>query len=417
MPNAQPADPSLDRYITLDAVRGFAVMAILAMNIVDFAMPQVAYMSPAAYGGTTGFNLVSWVFSTLFIDGKMRGLFSVLFGASMMLVINRATAKGESPAKVHYARMISLLLIGLIHFFLIWDGDILVSYAAIGCLAYLFHGWTARKLIRTAIILYILATLLLTGGMGSELSRQIAAQAPGADAALVKKYDENMRNSPFRAEAVANEIKVHRGRYSDIVAHKWNDNKFDPLNGIILGLLETLPMMLIGMAMMKNGFLTGAMADAYYRSIAWQTIPASLFMTIIIICAEWQSGFDGLVMVNGIVAWTAFPRLAMTVGYAALLVQFIRRYKNSPVTARLAATGQCAFTNYLGTSIVMTTIFYGYGFGLFGHTERAALWPFVIGAWIIMLLWSKPWLTRFRYGPLEWLWRSMARLRLQPMQR
>ena len=421
MPNAQPiahsADPIRDRYITLDAVRGFAVMAILAMNIVDFAMPQVAYMSPAAYGGKTGLNLVSWVLSSLFIDGKMRGLFSVLFGASMMLVINRATAKGENGAKVHFARMISLLFIGLVHFFLIWDGDILVSYAAIGCLAYLFHGWTPRKLIRTAIILYILATLLLTVGIGLGLSQQIAAQAPGADAALVREYEEEMRSSPFRAEAVAKEIKVHRGGYTDIVAHKWNDSKFDPLNGVVLGLLETLPMMLIGMAMMKNGFLTGAMTDAYYRSIAWQTIPVSLAMTIIIIGAEWQSGFDGQVMINGLLAWTAFPRLAMTIGYAALLVLFIRRYDGSRIVARLAATGQCAFTNYLGTSIIMTTIFYGYGLGLYGHIERAALWPFVISAWVVILLWSKPWLARFRYGPLEWLWRSIARGRLQPMRR
>ncbi len=421
MPDSSKAphslNPSHDRFITLDAVRGVAVMAILAMNIVDFAMPQVAYMSPAAYGGTTGLNLVSWVFSTLFIDGKMRGLFSVLFGASMMLVIERAAAKGESPAKVHYARMICLLFIGLVHFYLIWDGDILVSYAVIGCLAFLFRQKSPRQLIRIAIILYVLATMLLTVSMGWGLSKQIAAQAPGADAALVKDYENDMRTSPFRPQAVTDEIKVHQGSYTTIVTHKWKENKFDPLNGIILGLLETLPMMLIGMAMMKNGFLTGAMTDAYYHSIARQTIPVSLIATMIIICAEWQSGFDGQVMLNGIIAWTAFPRLAMTIGYAALIVSGIRRYANSSFVSRVAATGQCAFTNYLGTSIVMTTIFYGYGFGLFGHFNRAALWIFVFAAWTVMLLWSKPWLTRYRYGPLEWLWRSMARGSLQPMKR
>jgi uncharacterized protein len=405
------------RHITLDAVRGFAVMGILAMNIVDFAMPEVAYVSPAAYGGSTGMNLVSWIFSTLLIDGKMRGLFSLLFGASMMLVIDRAVAKGENPAKVHYARMICLLVFGLIHFFLIWAGDILFSYAAIGCIAYLFRKWTPRKLIRFAVGLYIIATFLLIGGMGFSLYQQHAAQAPGASAELVKQYKEDQADSPFTPAAIAEEIKLHRGSYAEIVQNKWVKEKFSPLNGVILGLMETLPMMLIGMALLKNGFLTGEWEEARYRRVALWTIPISLFVTAIIMLVEWRSGFDGLTMVNGLLAWTGFPRLAMTIGYAALLVILIRHLSESRFIARVAATGQAAFTNYLGTSVIMTTIFYGYGLGLYGHIERAALWPFVIGAWVIMLLWAQPWLARFRYGPLEWLWRSMARRSVQPMRR
>ena len=111
------------------------------------------------------------------------------------------------------------------------------------------------------------------------------------------------------------------------------------------------------------------------------------------------------------------PRLLMTIGYAAALTLLIHRLAGSGFLARVVATGQAAFTNYLGTSIVMTTIFYGYGLGLYGFVSRAELWFFVIGAWAVMLLWSKPWLARFRYGPLEWLWRSLARMQLQSMRR
>jgi uncharacterized protein len=84
---------------------------------------------------------------------------------------------------------------------------------------------------------------------------------------------------------------------------------------------------------------------------------------------------------------------------------------------RVAAAGRAAFTNYLGTTIVMTTIFYGYGLGLYGHVSRPMLWLFVLGAWGMMLFWSKPWLERFHYGPLEWLWRSLARMELQPFRK
>ncbi len=411
------AQPLQVRHITLDAVRGFAVMGILAMNIVAFAMPEVAYLSPSAYGGDTGLDLASWIVSTLFIDGKMRGLFSVLFGASMMLVIDRAVAKGESPTRVHYGRMIALLVFGLIHFFLIWDGDILFSYAAMGCIAYLFRKLRSRTLIWTSIVLYVFATLIMTLGMGYSLYDRSVALSPGATIEQVRDYQKDVAESPFRPAAVAAEIKLHRGSYTGIVMHKLREDASGPLTGAIIGLFETLPMMLLGMALLKNGFLTGEWDARRYWRIAYWTVPAGLAVTGIIMLVEWRNGFDELIMLNGILAWTGFPRLAITIGYAALLILLIRRFADGELMARVASAGRVAFSNYLGTSIIMTTVFYGYGLGLFGHVSRAGLWPFVFAAWAVMLLWSKPWLAHFRYGPLEWLWRSVARGSLQPMRR
>src|SRR4029079_5120810 len=145
-----------ERIATLDIVRGVAVMGILAMNIVGFAMPGAAYMNPMAYGTQGPADLASWGFSFIRIDGKMRGLFSFLFGASLLLVVERAEASGRNPALVHYSRMFWLLVFGLIHFYLIWWGDILSLYAPVGMIAFLFRHFSVRQLLHMGAFLNLL---------------------------------------------------------------------------------------------------------------------------------------------------------------------------------------------------------------------------------------------------------------------
>ena len=107
----------------------------------------------------------------------------------------------------------------------------------------------------------------------------------------------------------------------------------------------------------------------------------------------------------------------MTIGWAALIMLLIKTVASDAVRARLAAAGRMAFTNYLATSVVMTTIFYGYGLALFGSVPRAALYLFCFAMWAAMLLWSKPWLDRYRYGPLEWLWRCLTYRTVFPLKK
>jgi uncharacterized protein len=190
-----------------------------------------------------------------------------------------------------------------------------------------------------------------------------------------------------------------------------------PIILIAQNINETLPLMWLGMALYKTGFLTGALDSAVYRRWAVRLVPAGLALSLLIGLAVWQLGLGVIAAFNGLLAWSLIPRLMLTVGYAALLVLAVRALADTALLARVAAAGQAAFTNYLGTSIVMTTIFYGYGLGLFGTVSRAQLWLFMLGGWALMLLWSKPWLARYRYGPLEWLWRSLARAQVQPMRR
>ena len=408
-------DQGSARHISLDAMRGFAVMGILAMNIVAFSMPFWAYITPLAYGGETAAERAAWLVSYILLDGKMRGFFSLLFGASMMLIIERADAKGESAAKVHYARMFWLAIFGLAHFFFIWFGDILFLYAAVGCLAFLFRKWEPRRLIKWALIIFCIHLLLFGLQFVGLQVMQFFATQPGASADLVKQYKDIMASSEFDF-GTAKKLAVHRGDYAGIVAEKLS-NWAEPFAGILQTLGETLPLMMLGMAMKKNGFLTGEWERADYVRWARKMIIPGLILSSMVAAMVVMSNYDKITALAAFFIWSAIPRTMLTIGYAAVLMLVIARYAGSAFIARVAAAGQAAFTNYLGTSILMTTIFYGYGLGLFGNVSRIGLWAFVIGAWVIMLLWSKPWLAKFRYGPLEWLWRSLARMKIQPMLR
>jgi uncharacterized protein len=404
----------LARNIHLDALRGFAVMGILAMNIIGFAMPESAYISPAAYGGDAWVDRLSWLFSFIFVDGKMRGLFSLLFGASMMLIVDRAEAKQQSAAKVHYARMFWLAIFGLAHFFLLWFGDILFLYAVIGSLAFLVHHWQAKRLIKWALIIYGIGCLFFMSQFGALQFLQWAAAQPGADPDTVRSFADMMASGDFTMD-IAKELAIHRGSWAGIVGEKFGQ-WFMPLAQIPLSITETLPLMLLGMAMKKNGFLTGDWAVSDYRRWIRRLLLPGLILYALCAAWAWAAGFDFITCLAVFLGWSMLPRLMLTIAYAGLLILLIRALSGSFLLGRVAATGRAAFTNYLGTSMVMTTIFYGYGFGLFGYVSRPILWLIVIAAWAAMLSWSKPWLDRFHFGPLEWLWRSLARMQWQPMR-
>jgi uncharacterized protein len=403
------------RIATLDIVRGVAVMGILAMNIVAFAMPFAAYISPAAYGTHGNADLGSWLFSFILIDGKMRGLFSFLFGASMLLVIDRAEAAGASPAWVHYSRMLWLLVFGLIHYFFIWYGDILTLYAPIGMLAFFCRRLSPTRLIVLGCCL-LFAELLLTSSFAALFYVvQSAASAPGADAETLKSWREMQEGFQYTPQQLQEMLALHHGGYAGLVEHRLGTKWMGPINSLWQAGWETLAYMLFGMAALKTGFLTGAWDTRRYLRVA--LIGFGVGIPAYALVAWWlmANNFSVTALVAGWLAATVPIRPFMILAIAATIILLTRN--GGWLTQRIAATGRAAFTNYLGTSILMTFLFYGYGFGLFGELSRIQLWLPVIGAWMLMLLWSKPWLDRYRYGPFEWLWRSLARGRFQPMRK
>ncbi|MEO9634705.1 MAG: DUF418 domain-containing protein [Parasphingorhabdus sp.] len=404
------------RYLELDALRGFAVIGILAMNIVGFSMPEMAYISPAIYGGTDTPDIISWFLSYLLVDGKMRGLFTFLFGASLMLICDRAAAKGESPAKTHFSRMFWLGLFGLIHYFFIWWGDILFLYAVIGCLAFRMRDFESAKLIKWGVIIYATGFISYSLFTGSLFYLQYAAGLEGSGSEMALEYQKAMAEISPSAASIASDIALYGSGYFNILSHHFGEKWIGPFALVLSNGMETLPFMMFGMALYKNGFLTGEWETKAYRKLAIKTISLGLLLLIPLGIWAVASGFEILITLNAVMSWAMPSRLLMTIGYLALMIMIIQRYANRPILQRVAAAGRVAFSNYLGTSILMTFIFYGWGLGLYGSIGRAELYLFVLGAWALMLLWSKPWLMRFRYGPLEWLWRSLARGQPQPMR-
>ena len=404
------------RIATLDIVRGVAVMGILAMNIIAFAMPPAAYVNPLAYGIEGDADLASWAFSFVLIDGKMRGLFSFLFGASMLLVIQKAAAKGENPASIHFSRMLWLLLFGCLHFILIWYGDILTGYATIGMIAWLCRDQEPRKLILLGgFFISLQAALFASMAFGYFYVGHQVVQ-PGADPELVKQWAEMQKDLGVpTASELASQMRLYGGSWAGLVHHQLTEKLYEPLIMILVYGCETLAYMLFGMAALRNGFLTGDWADSRYRRIALIGFAIAIPAYSLLAWLLWADGFTVPMLVALSMAATVPLRPVMIVAVAALIILLTR--SGGALVERIAAAGRAAFTNYLGTSILMTGLFYGWGLGWFGTMSRIELWPVVLAMWVLMLTWSKPWLDRFQYGPFEWLWRSLSRRSLQPMRR
>jgi uncharacterized protein len=403
------------RILTLDILRGVAVMGILAMNILGFAMPEAAYVNPRAYGTESGWDLASWAFGFVFVDGKMRGLFSFLFGASLLLVIRKAEAKGESPAAVHFRRMLWLLLFGALHFYFVWYGDILTGYASIGMAAWFFRDREPHKLVAWGAI-FILLELALWIGLAAQAHDLAAAMAVPGSSAEASSALRSMGAGiavPTAAE-LDSETRLFLGGWWDVAARQLTQQSFRPLRTLALYGWETLGYMLLGMAALKTGFFTGSWDNERYRRVALAGFGATLPLYALLAWLLVRGDFEVPTILAYAFAATVPLRPVMVTAIAALVILLTRR--GGRLTARIAAAGRAAFTNYLGTSLLMTGVFYGWGAGLFGRFSRIELWLVVFAMWALMLAWSKPWLDRFRYGPFEWLWRSLARWSWQPMK-
>lgn len=410
-----PSEVASKRIVTLDIIRGIAVMGIFSVNITAFAMIEGAYFNPPTYGGADGANLALWFANLILIDGKMRSLFSMLFGASMLLVIQRATANGESPARVHFARMAVLFAIGWLHYHLIWWGDILKDYAFAGCTAYLWRNASVKKLLGWATGLYLFSMLFFGSFIVQLIQWDQAARAAGASREVVDNWNDFATMMYPPAADVARDLALHRGSWVGL-AHYWVVEKpFSWVQGMLFFTPETLGLMLFGMAGYKSGFLTGEWDNKRYKKWAIVGLSLGALASIVLAIADIESHFFVPVVFGGFIVGLAPFRLLMAAGYSALIILLTRNL--GPLARRIAATGRAAFTNYLGTSIIATFVFYGWGLGYYGYAQRWQAWLLVPTVWAIMLLWSKPWLERFHYGPLEWLWRTLARGKVQPFRK
>lgn len=400
--------PAPVRIASLDVIRGIAVMGILVANLPAFALPHAAYFSPLAWGGSTGPDRWAWFATFVLVEGKMRGLFSVLFGASMLLVIDRAHAGGQSGARVHYARMATLAVFGTAHLYLFWWGDILLHYALVGSIAFLFAGLRVRWLLACAAAL--LAWQIVADALTTLTYFASAARDTPIRLATWNSFAEVFGIPP--AAELAAQVTTARGGFVTGVIERWHHEASPVFVVAILG-PQTLSAMLLGMAGYRSGFLTGGWERARYRRCAAACLASTLPLYVALAANTVARGFSPpWVYFASILA--AEPLRPITVaGYAALTILLIR--PGGWLTTRIGAVGRAAFTNYLGTTLAMTFVFSGWGLGQFGGWSRAELYLLVPVVWTAMLAWSTPWLRRYAYGPFEWAWRCLARWRIEPL--
>lgn len=395
-----------ERIASLDILRGVALFGILVMNIQAFAMIAPAYTNPVVTGPLEGTDFAVWLLAELFFNNKFITLFTLLFGAGIVLMDGRAAAGGADGLALHRRRMLGLGVIGLAHAYLIWFGDILFVYALCGLLAVHARNWPVPRLLKVALVLY--AVPMLTGTLIA-LAMQLL---PPAEL-------EALRTDVWApdAAAIAAEIEAYRGGWLAQMSARIPE-AFG-LHAFVLPtetFWSTMALMLAGMAAFRSGLLTGQWTDAAYGRLALAGAAIGLALTGLGVWFNLSAGWrmeSSLYFGRMFNHWGA-PAMAM--GWLALVMLSARRWPGV-LSGIFAPVGRMALSNYLLQSVICTFVFYGHGLGLFEMLSRSAQLGVVALIWLGMPLWSRAWLSAFRYGPAEWLWRSVSYGRRQPLRR
>jgi uncharacterized protein len=386
-----------NRIIALDILRGFAILGILVMNIQSFAMPGAAYLNPMAYGDLTGLNRWVWIISHVFADQKFMTLFSILFGAGVILFTQNSEKRSGKSAGLHYGRMFWLLLIGLIHAHFIWYGDILVTYALCGCLVYLFRRLGPKTLLIIGIcIISVHSIIYLFFGLSLEY---------WPETSIIETRESWMPST----EILQNEINAYTGSFSEQMAQRSQSAlMLETFVFFTTFLWRAGGLMLVGMAFFKWGILSAEKTKAFYQRgwlISWAI---GLLLIVYGLLENFGSNWSMEYSMFLGSQFNYWGSLFMAFGYLSLMMLWVKSNWFVKFKARLAAVGRMALTNYLMQSIICAFLFYGIGLGLFGEVERSSQIGIVVVIWILQLLWSKPWLQKYQFGPFEWLWRSLS---------
>lgn len=417
-----------ERIGVLDVLRGVAVLGILLLNIIGFGLPY-AYEDPTNWGGAEGANLAVWHINSLFFEGTMRGLFTLLFGAGALLFLERHFARGQDrrPATLYFRRMLWLIAFGLINgYVLLWDGDILFYYGVVGLGLYFFRTLSTRKLlVATAIVLCLQVSISILEYVGYVQLRDAAEAAASASASGIpltieqnEAIDEltevhrDFKPTQARLEAV---VDAMRESYASAFLHIGPRTWYVQTAFFVrYGLADALSMMLLGMALLRMGILTGAAPTRTYVRLVLIGYAVGLTVNAFEVSRLQAAQFDIDAMMASYLTYD-LGRIPMTLGHVGSIVLLYRLSARSAVSRVLAAAGRMALTNYLSQSVICLFLFTGAGFALYGRLERHELYYIVLAIWTVQLAWSALWLRQFQFGPAEWLWRSLTYGRRPPM--
>jgi uncharacterized protein len=412
-----------ERLPSLDVLRGFALLGILIMNIAGMGLPRAAYINPTIAGGAEGADLWFWFLAHIFVDGKMRALFSLLFGAGVVLLLGRLAEKEGSPARLYYRRTFLLIGFGLLHGNLLFYGDVLYGYGICGLLLYWLRNWPAKRLLIAGILVLVLNVAM---GLGARMQftkfieeqRQLSAQSSLSpeDAKKLEKINKQLSMFAPSPESVDAEIVERRGTWSAIAANSRFAREFEGKMFFQAFLLDILGMMLLGMGLAKSGILAGQASRSFY----WRGLVLGFLIGLPVLAWSgwaWRADNYSIPGFFGYIGTTIDAgRFAVAFAYLCGFLLLLQAGALRGVTGPLAKVGRMAFTNYILCSALALFVFSGFGLGLFNQLSRVQLLWVVLPIWTIILVLSQWWLSRFRFGPLEWIWRSLTYGKAQPMR-
>ena len=391
-----------ERFASLDVLRGVALLGILLVNIQHFATFSGGARDPWLFGEPTGLDLAVLTANLTLVTQRFMPIFAMLFGAGIAIAADRCAARGGRPAALHYRRMLVLWLLGAGHAYLIWYGDVVTGYALCGLLVFLLRRWNpwAQLAVGAFLILLPLPIHLVLNGIPP-----LRMDDPGS-------WSEGMRTWTLH------DFAAFRGEWTDQLAmrvqYAW---EFQTKSFLAGGLWRASGLMLLGMALTRFGFLTGLRSRRFYMSFAGATILPSLVVIVVVYAANHATEWDRVLLVDLFRHTVLIVGVPASLGYASLLLAVREHRFVARLLRPVAAVGRMAFTNYILTSVLCTAIFYGDGWVEYGTTGPAAQFVVVLGVWAVQLGLSSFWLRHFRFGPVEWLSRSLAYWRVQPWRR
>jgi uncharacterized protein len=402
-----------ERVQIVDILRGFALFGILLVNMVIFSRPIQAIILPMDPATPWVDRAAEW-FIHFLGEGKFYALFSLLFGLGLTLLMDRIEARGVKFVPLYMRRLLILLGIGVVHAFLIWVGDILIIYALIGFLLILFRKAKPRTLLTWAIILLSLPHLFT---VGSTMLVEWGRSFPEGAEQINQTFAQVEAN--YAADVERGYRVYPSGNFAEITEQRVYDYLSMGLTSIFVLGFNVLAMFLIGVYFGKQQIFQNLEANRplFRKLLIWGLIIGipgnAIYATLIIPISRVAS------------SWTlALATVSQGIGAPMLCLAYVSAFAllaGTPTWGKrlsvLAPVGQMALTNYLTQSIVCTLIFYGYGLGLFGRMGAALGIGLTIAIYLLQIPISHWWMKRFKYGPAEWLWRSLTYLKPQPMRR
>ena len=417
----------------LDAQRGFALLGILLMNIPYFGLPEAVVGDLTIRNEFSGINYYTWWIVNLFFEGSMRGMFSLMFGATMVLLTDRLSTKTsvDSAAEIYYRRLIWLLLFGLFNAFVImWPGDILYSYSLCGLFLFPFRRMQPKYLFLVAGILLALFIFKRTYEISEPLRLKNEAvvlmkidstKITEDQKEVVSKWKDFQQNHTLEAKkkAVEKEIRKVKGPFPQFYSYYTDINiMLQTTDFYRSNFLDCLIFMIIGIALYKLKILTGERSLKFYLIMACCGYGVAIPLTYWYLHTLVATHFDTIKTLGQIkIAIYEVRRLGLTLGHIGLLqiiyqLGFFRFIYNA-----WAKIGQMALSNYLLQNILCGLFFYGFAFNHFNDLERYQLYIVVAVIWIINVIFSYIWLSFFVMGPFEWIWRSLTYWHPQPMRK